>query len=54
MLLAIAAFFVKRGSDFLSNMQRVVVQHNSTILKDEITVVWNHVLSDLDSGITLS
>lgn len=53
-LLAIAAFFVKRGSDFLSNMQRVVVQHNSTILKDEITVAWNHVLSDLDSGITLS
>ena len=53
-LLAIAAFFVKRGSEFLSNMPRVVVQHNSTILKDEITVVWNHVLSDLDSGITLS
>lgn len=52
-LLAIAAFFAKRCSDYLSNFQRDVDQHNRTILEDEFTVVWSHVLSDLDSVLTL-
>ena len=48
-LLSIVAFLAKKGSDLLSNIRSVVVQHKRAIVEKEITVVWNHVLSDLDS-----
>ena len=53
-LLSIVAFLAKKGSDLLSNIRSVVVQHKRAIVEKEITVVWNHVLSDLDSEKTLS